>query len=366
MGIFDWLFGGKKTINKNITSAISKKDRFKKSYHENGQLLSEGNKIEGNQDGLWKYYYENGQLEEESNWKDGNQDGLQKYYYKNGQLEEEGNKIEGNQDGLWKYYHENGQVKTEGNFNEGKKECLWKYYHENGQLQLEANLKDGKQEGLIKIYYENGQLQEESNWKDGKRSGLTKFYYENGQLREESNWKDGNQDGLAPDRVEYKDDFKDGKKVIDQLLLKFPKNIEEFKFEFHQVQNNSKFIKNYYSEEIEIEKMIDHFSEKFRIEALEKFDKKELNVDVLHYSIEGFCLICQELRKIIETQKKLFNQGKLPGTNFDLLSDYWSAKSLHGGYVQALIILSNDPKYDNYKSKVSIKKLGVYINEHKL
>lgn len=171
-----------------------------------------------------------------------------------------------------------------------------------------------------------------------------------------------------------KDNFEEGKNVINKLLLNFQISIIDVQFEFKKVQKESTLLKKYYVENIydlpyttiKIDKMLDYFIEMFRRKILEKFDKEEININYMYNSIEGFYLIIKELEKIIDIQKKLFGQEKIPKSNFDLSLDYWSAKSLHGGYVQALIFLSNDPKYDNYKSKVSMKKLGIYINDHKV
>jgi antitoxin component YwqK of YwqJK toxin-antitoxin module len=50
------------------------------AYHRNGQLASEGQYLNGLEDGLWRYYYENGQLAAEGCYEDGLDAGVWKYY----------------------------------------------------------------------------------------------------------------------------------------------------------------------------------------------------------------------------------------------------------------------------------------------
>ena len=59
--------------------------------------------------------------------------------------------------------------------------------------------------------------------------------------------------------------------------------------------------------------MIEHFGENIRINTLDKLRTEELTIDDMYSSIEGFYLICEELRKIIETQQKLLSEGKIIG-----------------------------------------------------
>ena len=64
------------------------------SYHENGELQSQGNYkytksgVYSRKDGVWKYYYDNGHLERESIIKDGIEE--LKFYNKEGNLLPEG------------------------------------------------------------------------------------------------------------------------------------------------------------------------------------------------------------------------------------------------------------------------------------
>jgi antitoxin component YwqK of YwqJK toxin-antitoxin module len=49
-------------------------------------------------------------------------------YHRNGQLASEGQYLNGLEDGLWRYYHENGQLAAEGRYEDGFDVGEWKYY----------------------------------------------------------------------------------------------------------------------------------------------------------------------------------------------------------------------------------------------
>ena len=97
--------------------------------------------------------------------KDGKQDGLRRSWHENGQLMREGNF----KDGLQRWWYENGQMKSEYNYIDDKVEGLRRDWYENGQLEYEDYYKNGKQDGLQRFWYENGQLEYEMNYKDGTR-----------------------------------------------------------------------------------------------------------------------------------------------------------------------------------------------------
>jgi antitoxin component YwqK of YwqJK toxin-antitoxin module len=50
------------------------------------------------------------------------------YYHSNGQVMHQGNYVNGKSDGLWKSFDEAGKLISEGSFEEGKKIGLWNFY----------------------------------------------------------------------------------------------------------------------------------------------------------------------------------------------------------------------------------------------
>lgn len=53
-------------------------------YHKNGQVISEGNYVNGKEHGLWRDYYENGQLAAEGEYRDGVEAGQWRYWNPDG------------------------------------------------------------------------------------------------------------------------------------------------------------------------------------------------------------------------------------------------------------------------------------------
>lgn len=53
------------------------------------------------------------------------------FYHSNGNVMHQGNYVNGKSDGLWKSYDEVGNLISEGSFEQGKKVGLWNFYKTN-------------------------------------------------------------------------------------------------------------------------------------------------------------------------------------------------------------------------------------------
>lgn len=58
--------------------------------------------------------------------------GLFRAYYKNGALASEGNYVDGAEQGAWRDYHENGELAAEGMYDRGQEIGKWKYWNQDG------------------------------------------------------------------------------------------------------------------------------------------------------------------------------------------------------------------------------------------
>tara|TARA_B110000003_G_scaffold249537_1_gene261971 strand:+ start:85 stop:1191 length:1107 start_codon:yes stop_codon:yes gene_type:complete len=307
----------------------------------------EFNKVNGEVDGYMNVYYPSGEKLSEAFYKN-NQPLSFKKFHLNGNISEIANMKNAEITGLLKKYYESGKLAEESYWEKGKQNGEYKYYYENSSIERQGMMRNGEQHGYWKFYYESGKLSEESYWEKGKQNGEYKLYDENGNLNEEGNSKN----------LKIEADVNNGEKVIDNMLLKFQKNIKEVKPEFDAVTSRREIIKSYYLKGLEIDNMIEHFGVIIRSETLDAYRKEELTIDDICSSIEGFYLICEELRKIIETKQKLFNNGEISESSDALIYNYWSSHSLHLGYVQTLTLLrKEDPKFD-------VMKWGKYFNEH--
>ena len=153
MGIFDFLFGKKKTTS--YSKEAKKKDSKEELSEDKSPVVEEENSVrklwdplldymgEGrrsidknvfNKNGLNEWYYEDGKqgIEKRFYQKNGKWHGELKEYWENGNIGSEGNYKDGIQDGLWKEYYENGQLKWEGEYTEGEV-MSYKSWDENGK-----------------------------------------------------------------------------------------------------------------------------------------------------------------------------------------------------------------------------------------
>lgn len=94
----------------------SKKDGIHYEYHENGQLKSKVNYLDGKKIGQLDTYHSNGQLQGRVNYIDGKEDGEMMVYNEKGEIMIIGFFKEGSQTGEWNYY-ENGKLIHTESFN---------------------------------------------------------------------------------------------------------------------------------------------------------------------------------------------------------------------------------------------------------
>ena len=59
--------------------------------------------------------------------------GLFVRYHENGVVASEGNYVNGLEDGVWRDFHPNGQVASEGRYRNGKEEGLWRFWDAKGR-----------------------------------------------------------------------------------------------------------------------------------------------------------------------------------------------------------------------------------------
>ena len=150
---------------------ISQVDEYK-GYHENGQLLVEGDLKDGKEEGLWKFYNENGQLDEE-------------VYFKDGLLTSK------------TCWDENGE----------KRDCWFSAYDtycdgdETFELREPENMDYGNDDGRLELFcvyrklfsnmtfsgmvydvYPNGELKYKMKYEKGKLKGMVTFYNDDGSF----------------------------------------------------------------------------------------------------------------------------------------------------------------------------------------
>ena len=113
-------------------------------------------------------------------------------YHDNRQKESEGEYVNGEQEGLWTSWHDNGQKESEGKYVNGKKEGTWVMWHDNGQKAYERKYVNGEIDGIMVDWHDNGQKATQQYFVDGKSHGLYTEWDRSGIKTVEILYKYGN------------------------------------------------------------------------------------------------------------------------------------------------------------------------------
>lgn len=147
-----------------------------KYYYENGTLSQEGTyNSEGNPEGEWRWYYENGALLREEYYYLGKLDGLMVDYDENGEVLAQGEFIEGLEEGDW--FFEYGDARIEGSYSEGMRNGEWKYYWvppgygAEKVLRFQGRFIDDNPHGRHVYYWDNGKRKDEGEYVMGLKEG---------------------------------------------------------------------------------------------------------------------------------------------------------------------------------------------------
>lgn len=224
-----------------------------KRYDKNGYLVSTGDYLRDEQDGVWTYYYAGiekpmSKLE----YSEGNRSGSQKYFYSSGDLKKEyectdgdangeyneylmGNKnivintgyyrndnlvgefirknaldivtsksyyVDDESHGWQTYYSQDGKLAREFYYNQGIFYGTV-YYDTLGNVRDTVWLENGT--GEFKDYFADGNIRFIGNYKNGEADGKFTWYHPNGKVSSTGEYVNGNKNG------EWKSFFPDGK-----------------------------------------------------------------------------------------------------------------------------------------------------------
>ena len=198
------------TIKQEITYTDNKPDGYAKFYYPSGVVSEEGIWKGNKWVGEYKYFYPNGKPSYE--WKyseQGKRTGVQKYFHENGNVMIEGEWNEGKESGPIKEFDESGKLVAEKTFNNGQlDEASVKIFTPTNNTTQNNNQQDvikevpTNQNINVGIFTGNGhnitytkdkQIEREGEWKDGKLIDGKRYYYgEDGKLTKTSIYKNGN------------------------------------------------------------------------------------------------------------------------------------------------------------------------------
>jgi len=214
------------------------------NYYLNGEIASNGWKVNDQYQGKWEYFYRNGKLASTNVYLDNENNGPFYYYDINGKLSQKDNYIFGQlveriiYDTLgkviqtldfkknkptefvekgnfgnklasytkvanwytesYKKYHGNGQLAIEGNYLNNKEDGKWEYFVSDGFLTNERNFEKGKLEGDL-IYYhpEEATISSKSNYSNNKLQGEYASYSVQQKIINKINYEDGIREGAT-------------------------------------------------------------------------------------------------------------------------------------------------------------------------
>lgn len=203
------------TLKQEITYIENKPDGYAKFYYPSGVVSEEGIWKGNKWVGEYKYYYPNGKPSYQ--WKyneQGKRTGVQKYYHENGNIMIEGEWNEGKETGPIKEYDESGKLVAEKTFNNGQlDETSVKTYTSNNNTNNNNNEQNNNSNHIIinnnneqninvgvfsgnghnVTYTKNKQIEREGEWKDGKLMDGKRYYYDDsGKLTKTTVYKNGN------------------------------------------------------------------------------------------------------------------------------------------------------------------------------
>jgi antitoxin component YwqK of YwqJK toxin-antitoxin module len=205
-----------------------------KEYHPNGQIMSQGEYLNGKRIGEWVFYHPNGKVEQKGKYdKKGKAQGGWKWFYESGHLLREENYRNNLQDGTMTEYSDTGKVITKGDYIDGQKEGPWMF--ELADYRDEGSYKDDKRDGEWKHYYtDNGKVRFVGKFIDGVPDGDQVYYYPNGKEKQtgkyvggqkEGEWKFFDESGYLFLTILFKNDIEirfDGVKVVPETSTSEP------------------------------------------------------------------------------------------------------------------------------------------------
>ncbi len=152
--------------------------------------------------------------------------GLQKATKKNpaGQLLEEGELVNGLKSGAWiTYYPEDGRIKTITNFINGKKNGVFLELNDRGSVNLQCHYVNDILHDKWAKYRFGSRAEKEVNYNMGEYDGFYREYYNNGKLLKEVEYKNGVQDGMfrqysEDEQLIMEYEYKNGEKVSGGIV----------------------------------------------------------------------------------------------------------------------------------------------------
>jgi uncharacterized protein len=140
-GQWNWFFRDG-SLHRDETYRRGKEDGHAVEYDSLGNVINEGDYVDGLKSGQWKLTIND--HTEQGEYVDGERNGNWVWYYENGNKAFEGEFAVGIPVGKHKYWHHNGVVKMKGAYEAGELDGPWQYFDETGLLIVETEYDQGR------------------------------------------------------------------------------------------------------------------------------------------------------------------------------------------------------------------------------
>jgi antitoxin component YwqK of YwqJK toxin-antitoxin module len=161
-----------------------------------------------------------------------------KTYHENGQVREEIEKLNNKLHGQYKLYHENGQLRLVTRNENGKQvDGVVDSYNDTGTLIRTVNVKNGNLDGPFKEFYPSGLIKKEGQYKDDEFIGKSLEYFEDGSIKNEFYIVNGVM--IESAFFEQSDFYKFFIKKIEKFLLSLDiknKSIYDFYYDIETIE----------------------------------------------------------------------------------------------------------------------------------
>ena len=140
-------------------------------YDPNGNVIEEGEVLNGQKVGTWITYFNNGKLMANT---------ITNY-------------VDGKKNGLYMLINDRNQMETIGYYNNDLQDGRWVSYKYTRRT-TDMTYKNGKLDGISRTFYDtgkDGQVQEEVEWKNGVQDGIYRYYQQDGTMIMDYLYKDG-------------------------------------------------------------------------------------------------------------------------------------------------------------------------------
>ncbi len=150
-----------------------------KFYHKNGKTEQIGSYTkEGKLTGIWKWYYSSGLLLREESFYEDKPDGVLTEYDELSNIITQGEFINGLEEGFW--YYNLGDQREEGEYVEGLMDGWWKHFYNDGTISFEGRFIEGNPHGRHVYYRDNGNIKDEGYYVMGIKHGQWTSYNKDG------------------------------------------------------------------------------------------------------------------------------------------------------------------------------------------